>query len=946
MIKKLVSLSIVAIFVILLAPFMICKAATSLSPLICLDNAGDNTYLRSSFTVCGWSLNTSGVSKVEAKVDGTLVGTATFGVREDVSSAYPQYASTNPNSGFTINCTVNMASFTAGNHTLTVTAYGNDGTTSSSAFNVKKLPPITNVDYPQMNQQYNNTSIYVGGWAVNSSDITSVSLYVDNNLLQTLTHSQLAARPDVYQALNKNGAVGYQDAQNSGFSFSIDINQISPGSHTIKLVSIGNDGQKDEVNRQITVAKPSPLICLDNTGDCTYLRSSFTVIGWSLNASGVSKIEAKVDGTLVGTAAFIERNDVSNAYPKYASTNPKSGFTINCSVDMTSFTAGDHTLIVTAYGNDGTTGLSSINIKKLSPITNIDSPQMNQQYNNASIYVGGWAVNSSGVSSVSVYLDGAVYQTLSHDQLTNRPDVYQAVNRNGMIGYTDAKNSGYAITLDVNKIMPGIHTIKVLSTGNDGQTDEVTRQITVTKPTPLMCLDNAYDIEYMSETGNLCGWSLNASGVDHIDAAIDDKRIGSAVFIQRDDVLSTYPQYAPNNSKSGFLITTTINVADYSEGNHTLKLTAFGKDGTSYSTFYTITRAPTLIDVDTPNVNGQTFTYKDTSMNISGWAVSTSGIKQVDFYIDNSLINTITTFSERDDVQSVVNKNGHVGYYNASSSGYSFEFTLNSMSYGSHILKIIAENNDGTTKTVSLPFFKSYTAYTQYNITLSNMLKLQQAANSAVVQNDIDPNYLKNNGSGIYEFLDLKWQDNGTITADMLNNVISQDGAITNKDDVLLGKGAVFLQAAQSTGVNPIYLVAHARLETGNGTSDLARGTGTNPGYYNMYGIGAVDSDPIKGGSATAKNNGWDSVDKAIIGGAKWIANNYIYNSKMGSGYYDQDNLYEMKWNPEGTVKHGYACSEYATGRTWAYSIAGIISNFSKYFIGNTYTYEIPIYLN
>ena len=43
-----------------------------------------------------------------------------------------------------------------------------------------------------------------------------------------------------------------------------------------------------------------------------------------------------------------------------------------------------------------------------------------------------------------------------------------------------------------------------------------------------------------------------------------------------------------------------------------------------------------------------------------------------------------------------------------------------------------------------------------------------------------------------------------------------------------------------------------------------------------MFGIGAVDHDAVKQGFITAKNNGWDSVKKAIVGGAQFIASSYI----------------------------------------------------------------------
>ena len=63
---------------------------------------------------------------------------------------------------------------------------------------------------------------------------------------------------------------------------------------------------------------------------------------------------------------------------------------------------------------------------------------------------------------------------------------------------------------------------------------------------------------------------------------------------------------------------------------------------------------------------------------------------------------------------------------------------------------------------------------------------------------------------------------------------------------------------------------------------------------YNVYGIGAFDSNAIYYGARRAYNEGWTSVSKAIVEGAQFVAENYIYAG--------QDTLYEMRWNPDALV--------------------------------------------
>ncbi|WP_261676769.1 GW dipeptide domain-containing protein [Staphylococcus equorum] len=174
----------------------------------------------------------------------------------------------------------------------------------------------------------------------------------------------------------------------------------------------------------------------------------------------------------------------------------------------------------------------------------------------------------------------------------------------------------------------------------------------------------------------------------------------------------------------------------------------------------------------------------------------------------------------------------------------------------------------------------------------------------------------------------------------------SQDIASADLDKLLVGKGILegqgeaFSEAAKAYNINEVYLISHALLETGDGTSKLANGgdvvddkvvtDGPNK-YYNMFGIGAVDNDAVKQGFATAKSNGWDTVKKAIVGGAKFISSSYISQG--------QNTLYKMRWNPENPGEH-----QYATDVRWAEHNATRIKGFydsmgklGKYFDVNTY---------
>jgi beta-N-acetylglucosaminidase len=148
----------------------------------------------------------------------------------------------------------------------------------------------------------------------------------------------------------------------------------------------------------------------------------------------------------------------------------------------------------------------------------------------------------------------------------------------------------------------------------------------------------------------------------------------------------------------------------------------------------------------------------------------------------------------------------------------------------------------------------------------------------------------------------LKLSENAGLNANEVNEKIL-DGK-----GILQGKASSFIEAGTKFGVNEVYLISHALLETGNGTSNLATGIlvskvdgqDVSPKIvYNMYGINAKDSCPLQCGSEYAYKMGWTTPEAAIVDGAKFIASNYISRG--------QDTLYKMRWNPGQPGTHQYA---------------------------------------
>lgn len=228
-------------------------------------------------------------------------------------------------------------------------------------------------------------------------------------------------------------------------------------------------------------------------------------------------------------------------------------------------------------------------------------------------------------------------------------------------------------------------------------------------------------------------------------------------------------------------------------------------------------------------------------------------------------------------------------------------------------------------------------SYTEYDITLDEMVDAQMEASPTVFTDGVFPAQRENveqyanpenlvSGYDKYQFMDLGVSND--VSADTLD-------AYLNGKGILSGMGNEFKSAADENGISEIYLVIHACLESGNGTSQLSCGIEYNGEVvYNLFGIGAVDESPIEGGAKYAYEQGWTSIEAAIEGGARWISENYINNPK-----YAQNTLYKMRWNPEKPGEH-----QYASDIAWASKQAKDMSNMFEAFPTAEYRFDIPVF--
>lgn len=172
----------------------------------------------------------------------------------------------------------------------------------------------------------------------------------------------------------------------------------------------------------------------------------------------------------------------------------------------------------------------------------------------------------------------------------------------------------------------------------------------------------------------------------------------------------------------------------------------------------------------------------------------------------------------------------------------------------------------------------------------------------------MNPTTVWNDAVQRYQMLNLgKYQG---IPVSKLNEILKGKGTLS-------GQGKAFADGCKKYNINEIYLISHAFLESGNGTSNFASG---RYGAYNYFGIGAYDNNPNYA-MTFAKNQGWTTPSKAIVGGAKFVRNDYINKG--------QNTLYRMRWNPKEPATHQYAtaiewCSHQATNISALYKKIGL----------------------
>jgi sugar lactone lactonase YvrE len=558
-------------------------------PTVFIDTPLGGATVSGTVTVSGWAIDNANsigtaISSVQVKVDGKLVGTATYGIpRPDVCNVMPGRPGC-PNVGYTYQ--LNTAALGPGVHTITVSATDTDGTpdvgSASIQVSVSTAPPSVWIDSPAPGSI--SGTVNVSGWAIDNANgigtaIGSVQVKVDGTAVGTAIYG--IPRSDVC-----NAYPGRPGCPNVGYTFQLNTVLLTLGSHTITVSATDSDSPADVASASVTVTvtPAPPTAFIDTPAQGSSISGIATVSGWAVGNANVpiSSLQVKVDGIVVGSAVYgTPRPDVCNAYPGRPGC-PNVGYAYG--LDTTMLSPSAHTITVSATDANGNS--SSVNVTANVPPPNvlptvyIDSLAPGAVIA-GTVTVSGWAIDNSNmigtaISKVQVALDGTVMGTATYG--ISRADVC-----NVYPGRPGCPNVGYTYQLNVSSVTSGSHRLCALATDSDANNaDAGSFCITVQVPPPTVSIDAPQNGAKVSGVVTVSGWAIdNSSGIgtaiSSVQVKVDGAVVGTATYgIPRADVCNAFPG-RPGCPNVGY--TYQLNTVPLSSGSHTLTVSATDSDG-------------------------------------------------------------------------------------------------------------------------------------------------------------------------------------------------------------------------------------------------------------------------------------------------------------------------------------------------------------------------------
>lgn len=647
-------------------------------PLLTVDTPRPNmTIGKKDVTISGWALDTQGISRIAVSLDGTYVGDATYGIsRPDVQQAYPSFA--NGRSGFELILPANK--LTSGQHKIEIQAINHQNRVKNEVITINKttLPHLLEVDQPKNNAQVRHT-VSVSGWTLAEEKVKEVAIYVDNVKQGVATLN--IDRPDVQQVFPQYGIA------KSGYRYQLDISKLSVGNHRLKVISTKENGQQVVSERWIKKETPRLYQTIDAPRAQSVVSGNHVrLTGWLLSDSPVTSLNATINGKVIQALnREVARPDVHAAYPDF----PKQTAGYQVTVPTASMKNGSNKVGIQVKTADGKTQTFSQTVEKkvLPSIMNIDFPNKTQKYQ-GNVKVSGWALTNQENSELVFYVNNQHVKTGT--TRTARPDVRAVYPL-----YNDSK-PGFEEIIPAKHFKEGKNTVRVevkrgnaiLTTSKIDMNYQSNILVQVDTPTANQKVVGAHF--------NMSGWVLADSKVTELTVEKDGKKIADLnKNVPRPDVNAVYPEFS--DKTPGYK--GTIDTRGWKAGKQTLTVVVKLENGQTKRSTMSVTKPnlPDTLHIDNPVANSK----QGDQLTVSGWYLSEWGAKELQILIDNQVVETISQFSSRPDVNAVYPD------YQEVNSGYSTTLSLTNVKPGKHTVKVIAKSRENKVIESSRTFVKT-----------------------------------------------------------------------------------------------------------------------------------------------------------------------------------------------------------------------------------------------
>ena len=555
---------------------------------------GKETAVGKELNIDGWVMTDDIESQLKIYIDGQeqqIIETKRT-ERKDVISAITGYGSQtqNPAPGYSLK--INLENIKDGSHELSLKVISREGIIIAEDARTIKIEKYKAKMY--LENPYGNKTVKpefeIGGWVMATDKNVTINAYIDGQK-QEIKNLIRKERNDVVNAITGYGDITTNSTP--GFEGTIQLSNISEGTHTFKIEVISPEG--------IAIATEAVAINVEKYKTRTYIETptegqeiqpytDLKVDGWLMTDCKNSQIQILIDGVKQDNIQIkrLTRNDVISAIQGYGGieNNPTPGFSIT--VDLSQIAGGKHEIELRILSNTGeilSKETKNITYKKYKTETHIETPKQGSEITLEGLRIDGWIMTEEENIDIKLYLDNKEIQNIDIKRLL-REDVINAMGAE-FGGIEKNPTPGFSIPLDVEEIPDGAHiaTIKIF-TPNGQMVATSSTSFVVNKYIALANTEVPKDMGQSKATMLIGGWLMSTDSEAQIKIYInnEEQEIIELIRKERQDVIDGIFGYGDEtvNPKPGF--EAEIDISKYEDGIYELKVEIVSKEGKIMST--------------------------------------------------------------------------------------------------------------------------------------------------------------------------------------------------------------------------------------------------------------------------------------------------------------------------------------------------------------------------